>query len=174
MKTKLLLALLLTILPFTAMAGRTAITPIEEKPPAPDFTLKDMDGNEVSRESLAGKPVIINFWATWCPPCRAEIPAMNRAWHKIKDKGVAMIAIDVGEDEDTIFAFQADYPMDFTVLLDEDGKEVKKWPVRGVPTTFVLDPQGRMVYRAAGARAWDDDELLQKILDLRLPAKTSP
>lgn len=162
-----LVLLVLTLLPLTAMAGRTAITPIEEKPPAPDFKLKDMDGNEVTKASLAGKPVILNFWATWCPPCRAEIPAMNRAWHKIKDKGVAMVAIDVGEDEDTVFAFQGEYPIDFTILLDESGQEIKRWPVRGVPTTFVLDPQGRMVYRAAGAREWDDDELLKKVLDLR-------
>ncbi len=173
MKTRLL-PLLLLLVPALALAGRIAITPIEEKPSAPNFSLKDMDGNVVTLESLAGKPVIVNFWATWCPPCRAEIPAMNRAWHKIKDKGVAMVAIDVGEDEDTIFAFQADYPMDFTVLLDEDGKEIKRWPVRGVPTTFILDPQGRMVYRAAGAREWDNDELLQKILDLRLPEKKAP
>ncbi len=162
---------LLLLVPLLALAGRTAITPIDEKPPAPNFSLKDMDGNVVTLESLRGKPVILNFWATWCPPCRAELPAMNRAWHKIKDKGVAMVAIDVGEDEGTIFAFQADYPMDFTVLLDEDGTEIKKWPVRGVPTTFVIDPEGRMVYRAAGARDWDDDELLQKVLDLRLPEK---
>ena len=161
------LALILLLLPILALAGRTAITPIPEKPPAPDFTLKDMDGNEVSLQSLRGKPAIVNFWATWCPPCREEIPAMNRAWHKIKDKGIAMIAIDVGEDEDTVFEFQANYAMDFTILLDTSGQEIKKWPVRGVPTTFVLDPQGRMVYRAAGAREWDDDALLQKVLDLR-------
>ncbi len=168
-KRALILLSILLLLPMMALAGRTAITPIDEKPPAPDFKLKDMDGNEVSLQSLRGKPVIVNFWATWCPPCREEIPAMNRAWQKIKDKGVAMIAIDVGEDEDTVFEFQANYTMDFTILLDESGQEIKKWPVRGVPTTFILDPQGRMVYRAAGAREWDNDELLQKILDLRAP-----
>lgn len=161
---------ILLLLPLIALAGRTAITAIDEKPPAPDFKLKDMDGNEVSLRSLRGKPVIINFWATWCPPCRKEIPAMNRAWHKIKDKGVAMVAIDIGEDEGTVFAFQANYAMDFTILLDESGEEIRKWPVRGVPTTFILDPEGRVVYRATGAREWDDDALLQKILDLRTTA----
>lgn len=160
--------MLLTMLTATVTAAApTAITFVKEKPPAPDFTLKDMDEETYTLKSFAGKPVIINFWATWCPPCRAELPAMNRAWQKVKDKGVAMVAINVGEDDGTIFAFQADYPIDFTVLLDEDGKTVKRWPVRGLPTTFVLDPQGRIVYRAVGGREWDDDALLQKVLDLR-------
>jgi peroxiredoxin len=163
-----LLLLMLVTASSLGLAARTAITHIKEKPEAPGFILKDMDGNKYSQDSFAGMPVIINFWATWCPPCRAELPAMNRAWAKVKDKGVAMIAVNVGEDEDTIFSFQADYPIDFTILLDQDGKTIKRWPVRGLPTTFVLDPQGRLVYRAVGGRDWDDDALLQKVLDLRI------
>lgn len=129
---------------------------------ANNYVLKNLDGETVTLASLQGKPVIVNFWATWCPPCIKEMPAMNRAWHKIKDD-VHMVGINVGEDEDTIFTFTNDYPVDFPLLLDEDGKEVKRWPVRGLPTTFVLDPDGRIVYTVVGGREWDDDALLAKV-----------
>jgi len=136
------------------------LSKLNELPPAPDFKLPDMDGEIHSLASYKGKPIIINFWATWCPPCRAELPSMNRGWAKIKDEGIAMIAVNVGESEDTIFTFTADYPIDFTVLLDESGEIIKQWPIKGLPTTFVVDGEGRLVYRAIGGREWDSDELL--------------
>jgi peroxiredoxin len=92
---------------------------------------------------------------------------MNRAWEKVKDDGIEMIAINVGEDEDTIFAFSGEYPIDFTVLLDESGTGINQWPVKGLPTTFVIDPQGRIIYQAVGSREWDDDALLDKVRELR-------
>lgn len=134
---------------------------------APDFTLTDMDGETHSLASYKGKPVIINFWATWCPPCRAELPSMNRAWKKIKDEGIEMLAVNVGEDEDTIFAFMGNYPIDFTVLLDESGKIINNWPIKGLPTTFVLDKDGKLVYRAIGGREWDSDTLLDMVRKLK-------
>ncbi len=90
---------------------------------------------------------------------------MNRAWHKVKDD-VSMLAINVGEDEDTIFIFSADYPIDFPVLLDQSGDVIKQWPVKGLPTTFVLDREGNIRYTAVGAREWDDDALLEIVKGL--------
>lgn len=130
---------------------------------AKNFTLKDMDGVKHSLKEYRGKPVIINFWATWCPPCREELPSMNKGWHKIKALGIAMIAINVGEDADTIFNFTADYPIDFQVLLDNSGNIINEWPVLGLPTTFVLDKNGYIVYRAIGGRDWSSDVLLNKV-----------
>ncbi len=144
-----------------------SLTPMAAKPNAPAFSLIDMDDAIHTLSEYKGKPVIINFWATWCPPCREELPSMNRAWEKIKDEGIEMIAINVGEDEDTIFAFSGEYPIDFTVLLDESGDEIKKWPIKGLPTTFVLDPSGRIIYQAIGGREWDDDLILDKVRQLR-------
>ena len=92
---------------------------------------------------------------------------MNRAWEKVKDDNIVMLAINVGEDEDTIFSFLGDNPIDFTVLLDESGKMIKTWPVRGLPTTFVLDSEGRLVYQAIGGREWDSDSLLEKVRALK-------
>ena len=76
-------------------------------------------------------------------------------------------AVNVGEDEDTIFQFTANYPVTFPLLMDRDSKVVEAWPIRGLPTTFVIDPSGRLAYRAIGGREWDDPELLDQVRALR-------
>lgn len=78
-----------------------------------------------------------------------------------------MVAINVGEDEDTVFSFTGDYPVTFTILLDEDSKMVSDWPVKGLPTTFVVDSSGNITYRAIGGREWDDEKLLDMVRELR-------
>jgi peroxiredoxin len=138
------------------------LTPIVRQPPAVDFQLPDLQGKLFNLQDYRGKPVIINFWATWCPPCRAELPSMNRAWAKVKND-IAMIAINVGEDEATINRFLQDYPIDFQVLLDKDTSILQHWPISGLPTSFVLSPQGNIYYQAIGEREWDNEELLQKV-----------
>ena len=150
-----------------AAEGDQSLHPVEPPQPAPDFSLPDVDGELHHITDYLGKPVIVNFWATWCPPCREEMPSMNRAWHAVRDEGIAMLAINVGEDEDTVFTFTADYPVDFTLLLDESGVVVEEWGVLGLPTTLVVDPQGRIVYRAVGGRAWDDPVLLDRVRALQ-------
>ncbi|WP_260292058.1 peroxiredoxin family protein [Sedimenticola hydrogenitrophicus] len=161
---RLLLALLL--LPLTATAAQT-LTPVEARPMAPDFTLQDLDGNAVRLADLRGRPVIVNFWATWCPPCREEMPSMQRAWERLQPEGVALLAVNVGEDADSVFQFTGSYPVEFPILFDSDGSVSGAWPIRGLPTTFVVDPQGRIAYRAIGGREWDDPALLQPVLELR-------
>ncbi len=139
------------------------LTLLAEKPGAPDFELTDIDGNIHRLADYRGKVLIVNFWATWCPPCREEMPSMQRAWEKLQQESILMLAINVGEDEDTIFQFTANYPVDFPLLMDRDSKIIGAWPVRGLPTTFVVDPQGRLVYRAIGGREWDDPEILAPV-----------
>ena len=159
-------SMLLLLLSWSASAfSGQLLTPYKGAQPAPDFELVDVDGDKHRLSDYRGKPLIINFWATWCPPCREEMPSMNRAWHKVKDD-VSMLAINVGEDEDTIFIFSADYPIDFPVLLDQSGDVIKQWPVKGLPTTFVLDREGNIRYTAVGAREWDDDALLEIVKGL--------
>ncbi|WP_297528692.1 peroxiredoxin family protein [Thiohalobacter sp.] len=142
----------------------------EPRPDAPDFALPDMDGRVHRLSDYRGKVVILNFWATWCPPCRREMPSMQRAWHKIRNEGIMMLAVNVGETEDTVFQFMGDYPMDFPVLFDHDGSVSEAWPMLALPTTFVIDPEGRIAYRAVGGREWDDDRLLDPVRALRRPA----
>lgn len=161
------LNIILSILFLQVAQAQQSLTALKNPSAAPPLILRDMDGVKHDIRDYRGRPVIINFWATWCPPCRRELPSMNRAWKKLKEEGIVMLAVDVGEDEDTIFTFMADYPIDFSVLLDSEGKVSEAWPVRGLPTTFVLDGQGRLVYRAIGGREWDDDALLNKVRALK-------
>lgn len=163
---RLLLAALLPLLGAGALAEQP-LTPLSPPVAAPEFELEQYEGDPMRLTDHRGVPVIVSFWATWCPPCREELPSMNRAWRKIREQGVMMLAVNVAEDDETIFAFLAEYPIEFPVLMDTDGKTVGSWPVKGLPTTFVLDPDGNMVYRAIGGRDWDDDELLEKVLALR-------
>ncbi|MGB5178995.1 MAG: TlpA disulfide reductase family protein [Gammaproteobacteria bacterium] len=154
----------------SALAEQT-LTAVPGMAVAPDFTLQDTSGKTHSLSDYRGRPVIINFWTTWCPPCREELPSMNRAWHLIKEEGIAMLAINMGEDEDTIFLFSADYPTDFPVLMDRSGEVIEQWPVKGLPTTYVIAPDGTIAYRAIGSREWDEKALLDRVRALQVPAK---
>ena len=143
------------------------LTKVAGNPDAPDFNLEDQDGNFVKLSGLKGKAIIVNFWATWCPPCRKEMPSMQRAWETLKQEDIEMLAINVGEDSDLIFAFTAEYPVDFPLLMDRDSKVVREWRVRGLPTTFIINPEGKIVYQAIGDREWDSPDLLEQIRQLK-------
>lgn len=143
------------------------LTALEDRPPAPDFELVDIDGNLHRLSDYRGKVLIVNFWATWCPPCREEMPSMDRAWKLLEEEGILMLAVNVGEDEETIFQFTANYPVEFPLLMDRDSKATEQWPIRGLPTTFVVDPTGRLAYRAIGGRVWDDNALLGPVRALK-------
>lgn len=135
---------------------------------APNFTLQGEEGKTYRLKDYRGKVVILNFWATWCPPCREEMPSMERAWKKVKDDNdIAILAINVGEDADTIFEFMGHYPVTFPLLMDIDGNVVKQYPVRGLPTTYIIDPAGMVTHRAVGSREWDAPALLQQLKDLK-------
>ncbi|MEK7716129.1 MAG: TlpA disulfide reductase family protein [Pseudomonadota bacterium] len=144
------------------------MTAVPDKPAAPDFALKDADRKLHRLSEQRGKVVLVNFWATWCPPCRREMPSMQRAWKKLQGRNFEMYAVNVGEDEDTIFGFtfSTGVELTFPILLDRDALVIKAWPVIALPTSFVIDPQGRIVYRAVGGREWDDPQLLRQIREL--------
>jgi peroxiredoxin len=145
----------------------TDLIELQHKPSAPAFSLPDMDNKMHKLTDYLGKPVIVSFWATWCPPCRAEIPAFNRAWAKIKDEDIAMLAININEGQETIESFTKEYPIDFTILRDEAAGQLQNWNMTGLPTTFVIDAKGRIVYQAMGEREWDNDIILNKIRSLK-------
>ena len=137
---------------------------VEGKPTAPEFELKDIEDNTHRLSDYRGKVVLLNFWATWCPPCRFEMPSMERAREKFEKDNIVMLAVNVGEDADTIFTFTSDYPVNFPLLMDLDSSVIKHYPVVGLPTTFVIDPKGRMVFRAIGTREWDDEQLRKRLV----------
>jgi thiol-disulfide isomerase/thioredoxin len=152
--------------PVVARVPQT-LTAVPDRPQAPAFDLKDPDGRSVRLADFRGKPLIVNFWATWCPPCREEMPSMQRAADLVSNEGIRLVAINVGEDADTVSQYLMEARLDLPVLLDETSGVVMSYPVRGLPTTFVVDADGRLAYVATGGRAWDDPALLDKVRALK-------
>ncbi|WP_242479526.1 TlpA family protein disulfide reductase [Lamprobacter modestohalophilus] len=165
----LILAVLLLVLAPAAMAAESGalLTPLPDQPEAPAFELVGPDERVYRLANFKGQPLIVNFWATWCPPCRAEMPSMQRAWEQLEAEGIGMIAINVGEDAETVQAFLEQVPVSFPLPLDTDSKVTQRWPMRGLPTTFVVAPDGRLVYKATGEREWDDPALLEQVRALK-------
>lgn len=145
------------------------LTPLPEKPEAPALELEDMDGRTHRLAEYRGQVVIVNFWATWCPPCRKELPSLQRIWEEYQDEGLVILGVNVGEGPDRIFAFTADYPVTFPLLLDRDSQAIENWSVRGLPTSFVIDKKGRMAYRAVGAREFDHPAIRSTLEGLLAP-----
>lgn len=136
--------------------------------PAPALKLKDLGGATHDLAQLKGSVVLINFWATWCPPCRREMPSMERLSQALKGEAFSVLAVDVGEDADTIDAFtsQLDTPPTFPILLDTRSRVMPAWKVAGLPTTFLVDRQGRIVASAIGGREFDHPEMVELIRGL--------
>jgi thiol-disulfide isomerase/thioredoxin len=168
----LLTSLLFFALPSLAAAAEPPLqfshTPFKPRVAAPAMKLKDMDGRTVELAGLHGKVVIVNFWATWCPPCRREFPSMERLRLKMEDKPVVILGVNEGETVDVIDQFNStlDLQPQFAILLDLDGEAMAPWPVRGLPTTFFIDKKGRLAHGAIGGREFDHPEMVRLIESL--------
>lgn len=150
-----------------AHAETKQILPQLEQPfIAPDFSLRGEDGKTYTLAQFRGQVVVMNFWATWCPPCREEMPSMERLWQKVRGKGIVLLGVNVGESTDTIFEFTGSYPMSFPIPMDIEGKVIESYPVQGLPTTFIIDPSGKVTHRAIGSREWDSAAMVQMLQQL--------
>lgn len=132
---------------------------------AHDFTLSDINGNKIILSEMKGKVVMIEFWATWCPPCRQSIPDLNMIFNKYKDRGFVLLAIslDKGSDaESLIRSFMKEYPMAYTVLLD-NGDTGRKYGVSSIPTSFIIDKAGRIANKHIGYSTNSANALSQEI-----------
>ncbi len=167
------LILALTLVAALALVGSLsakAPQPLAEvpgRPQAPDFDLKDPQGKPIRLADFSRKPLIVNFWATWCPPCREEMPSLQRAYQTLAKEGIGLVAINVGEDADTIARYLSAERLDLPAPMDESSQVAASYPMRGLPTTFVIDPQGRLAYVATGGREWDHPDLLAQVRALR-------
>ncbi len=136
---------------------------------APDLRFNNLDAEVVDLKDLKGKIVVVNFWATWCPPCRREMGSLERLYLATKEKDVVVLAVNVGEDEDTVFSFLGEIEPSptFAILFDTQAKSMRDWNVKGLPTTYIVNKEGLLVYRAIGGREFDHPELVKKIVALR-------
>jgi len=141
---------------------------VKARTQAADFFLEDMDGKKRRLSDLRGKVVLVNFWATWCPPCRREMPSIERLSQILKGADFEILAINVAENLDTVFSFAGTLePIPtFPIVFDTDSSVLNAWPVMGLPTTFILDKQGRITYRAVGGREFDDPAILAQLRGL--------
>lgn len=144
------------------------LTAIDRKIEARDFELMNMDEEIVKLSDYRGKVVLINFWATWCPPCVREMPSMDRLNKKIADERFKVLAINQMEDSDQVFAFTGQFEDDlsFEILFDTTSKVSQTYVVRGLPTTYLVDKKGRVRYSAVGGRDFDNPEIVKVVKTL--------
>ncbi len=117
-----------------------------------DFTLKDVDGNQVSLSTYKGKVVLLNFWATWCGPCKAEIPGFVRLQDKYRDKGLVIVGYSVDDTADKAKAYAAQYKMNYPILLGEGREDVQDayGPIWGIPASFIISKDGKVCRKHLG------------------------
>jgi thiol-disulfide isomerase/thioredoxin len=147
----------------TADAGGELLRPVREPFPAPPLALPDLAGVRVDLEALRGRAVLVNFWATWCPPCVEEIPSLNHLHERLAARGFLVLAVDVGETREQVEAFLRERPVAFPVLLDAAGDAFKEWKAYAFPTSLLLDRQHRVRYAVYGALHWDGPEVVETI-----------
>jgi len=128
---------------------------------APEFTVTDMDGEPFTLASTRGKWVFLHFWASWCGPCREEMPAIQKMADTFDNDKFKIVLINTAEDEDTIFSFLGEIGMDMNSLMDADGLVTEKYKPRGLPTTILIDPNGNVQYQAIGGREWHNAEYIK-------------
>jgi thiol-disulfide isomerase/thioredoxin len=134
--------------------------------PAPELKAQDLAGAPKTLADYRGKVVLLNFWASWCPPCLREIPSMERLRIKMAGRPLAIVALDSAEAQEDVNAFLSTMKLGFPVLLDPDGSNTRRWKVFALPTTFLLDAEGRVRYVLTGPTEWDEEEALAVIESL--------
>ncbi len=133
---------------------------------ASNFTLMSAQGTDISLSDYEGKFVLLNFWATWCPPCVKEMPALNDLHNKLNGRnGLEVVGIHVGPALATVKQFLKNRPVDFDILIDKN-MSLSSWQVSGLPTTFLISPSGKLIYKATGEREWGSDEMIEFISDI--------
>jgi peroxiredoxin len=141
---------------------------------APDFAVTDLSGQAVRLSALRGKVVVLNLWTTWCPPCREEMPSMQRLWTQFQDRDFQLLA--VSEDEDgrrVVEPFVRELGLSFPVLLDPERQVGDRYGVWGYPETFVIDRNGYVVERVVGPRDWASPEAISAVESLVAAGETA-
>ena len=135
------------------------LEPVTGSPAAPALALKDL-GDRVHRlDNYAGQVVLVNFWATWCPPCVAEIPSLQRLYRSLLGQPFALLAVSMGENKQQVQEFSEKADIDFPLLPDPASDVSQRWEIDFLPTSHLIDAQGHLRYSAYGEVNWDDEEV---------------
>lgn len=166
------------LLVVVAWVGRESYQPVITGADAPVFTAYDMSGQEVSLRDYRGKVLLINVWATWCPPCREEMPSMQRLYEELDDPDFEILAVSVdapqgqedafGREGGDLEAFAEQFDLTFAILHDPDGSIQRTYQTTGVPESFIVGRDGVIYKKVAGPTDWDapvNQELIRRLLD---------
>jgi len=132
---------------------------LKEKVPIRDFSLPTLTGDTQRLSDLKGKVVFLNFWATWCGPCRAEMPSIDVLYKQYREKGMEVLAVNSGELQSAVHAFIYNNYLSFPVALDSDGKVSGTYGIQAIPTTFLIDREGKIIARIVGSINWDTPKI---------------
>ena len=134
--------------------------------PTPPLALKDLNDKARKLEDYRGKVVMVQFWATYCTPCLKEMPSMQRLEKKLADKPFVILAVNMGETDKEVRTFLTKLKVDFTILMDTDGEALGAWKVFVAPSSFLIDPQGKIRYTVQGGEEWDNEEYVKVISEM--------
>lgn len=136
-----------------------------KSPPAPLLRLRSLHGGEHDLSAMKGRVVVVNFWATWCPPCIEELPTMQKLWNDTRGSALDVWAINVGEHADRIQSFMREFQpkLEFPILLDPEGEAFQTWGVRGLPMTYVVNKRGQVIYEAEGGRDMNSEHIRERL-----------
>jgi len=144
------------------------VQPFADPVPLPAVALTDLEGRTLGAAELRGKLVLLNFWATWCVPCRAEMPALDVLYRANRERGFVVLAVNFKESAPDVRRFVQAANVSFPIALDLDGSASGALGVRGLPVSFLLDAEGKLLWKAIGSRAWAGPDA-QVYLDRLLP-----
>ena len=162
------LALVLWVSPGEAVNFKLVpnLEEMKDRSAAPEFTLPDPAGKKVALKDFRGKLVLLNFWATWCAPCREEMPSMERLYQRFKDKGFVIVGLNVKDRRNDALSFLKELNITFPIVLDPDGQAGLLYGAWGLPVTYLIDSKGTAIARAWGLADWDSPGARQLIAEL--------
>ena len=143
--------------------GDQGAAPRVAGPPAPAFEVRGVSGRTVALADFRGRPVIVNFWATWCQPCRRELPSLIELQQRLASRGLEVVAISIDANPSDVEAFLKEQPLPFTIGLDPEHQTADRFGVSSVPATFILDGEGRVVERVDGEVDWGRSDLVRTL-----------
>ena len=150
-----------------ALFSKLDVKPVKGKRTMPNIPLKDLKGQQVDLKALKGRVIFLNFWATWCGPCKEEMPSMQALYQEFKEKGFVFLTISVDyEGLRPVKEFIEKNRYTFPVLIDQKGETLDLFEVNGIPTTFLIDKQGKMIGKVIGPRDWKSPEVISLLSQL--------
>lgn len=157
------IVLLVIFFTVTGLLNAADLKPYQAKGATPALRLTDLQGKIHDLNDYKGQVVLVQFWATYCTPCRKEMPSMNKLMKKMGDVPFKILAVDMGESQEEVTRFVNEVKPEFTILMDKSGEVLSAWRVFAAPSNFIIDPQGSIKYTLFGGIEWDSDELVQQL-----------